>query len=199
MHRQQGLPWGHPCPGTVLCPCHGHSCSCLRLSCPCCSSGWSRVWSPRDAQEGPQQLLSHISIGTKVLSHNLISFSVLRVKGSSQGSGLFLRKLIPIFTLIHCCDLKLLRHRQKKWQSLGAPGIHPTKMKVNPSKWSRVLLVLVAVLLVVLGVPGCGHMSGSRQHHCPTTEAPGPKEDVNGARNRICNANDTICSGFIGN
>lgn len=82
------------------------------------------------------ELLSPISISAKVLSHNLISFSVLRVKGSSQGSGLFLRKLIPIFIAVHCCDLKLFKHRQKKWQCLGAPEFNFTKMKVNLSKWS---------------------------------------------------------------
>lgn len=83
------------------------------------------------------ELLSHISVCTKVLSHNLISFSVLRVKGSSQGSGLFLRKLIPIFIPVHCPDLKLFKQRQKKWQCLGAPGIHCTKMQVNLSNWSK--------------------------------------------------------------
>lgn len=68
----------------------------------------------------------------------------------------------------------------------GAPGIHSTKMQFNLSNWSKAGSVPAGgfwCLLCSISFPGrrssgvLGWELG--EHHCPATEAPGPKEDVN--------------------
>lgn len=57
-------------------------------------------------------------------------------------SGLFLRKLIPIFTPVHCPDLKLFKQRQKKWQCLVHQEFTPLKCNLTFQTGAKQVLFL---------------------------------------------------------
>lgn len=154
--------------------------------------------STRDAQEEAEQpnpgaLISHLHLYKGFISQSDFIFSP-ESKRKLTGVWLFLRKLIPIFIPIHCCDRKLFKQRQNKWQCLGAPGIYSTKMKVNLSNWSKASSVATGGFRCSLCsrfLPWQKELRGGRVlGTClgageawlyPTAEAPDPKEDVNEA------------------
>lgn len=178
-----------------------HSCQKMGCSTALCSlllshrveQGLDSAGSTRDAQEEPEQpnpgaLISHLHLYKGFISQ---SDFICGAESQRKLTGVWI-VLEEINSNFHCCDLKLFKQRQKKRQCLGAAGIYSTKMRVNHSNWSRASSVTsggfwwccAPVSLPEGGLRG-GRVLGTAwelgKHHCPATEAPGPKEGVNEA------------------